>query len=420
MAAQYEELPTTAQEAASAYPPISHVDGDTHGLRLGGGRGRPLKGRSRLRILNGRNLWRLLLLSPFIAIIALVGWYVIARGLRPLLNLFTYATRPIWDHQPEKDPHNFIPHFYALGVPTDDRAACERHNFTQRASPLPRLIDATIVSTELDMLEIRMRELDGVVDTFVIVESERTFMGEPKNLSFAEHRSRFARWESKIRYLSTPGRALKSGEDPFNVEREMREAVTQFLGSTVRPASRDLVFMSDVDEIPAAHTLSLLKACESPLPLHLQLKQYVYSFEYPTDSNSFRAQLHEWRGGPPQTFYMHSKVTDDVLADAGWHCSFCFRTIQDFVFKMSSYSHSDRLFANHNYKSLLNHDEIQRKICTGEDVFDLLPEVYSFAELLWRWNGATKSPSAVNLPKAVIEDSEKFKFLLPGGCMREG
>ncbi|KAK0536471.1 hypothetical protein OC834_001186 [Tilletia horrida] len=409
----YEELPTTATGIDARYPPRASSP-DASGLRLGGGSGAKRR-RGALRVLNGRNLCRLFLLSPFLLLLGTVGWYAITRGLRPLANLFTYASRPLWDHQLEKDPHQFIPHLYAEGVPADDRAACARHNFTQRTYPLPRLIDATIVSTELDLLEVRLRELEGVVDTFVIVESGRTFMGEVKNLSFAQHRARFARWESKIEYLATPGRALKPGEDPFNVEREMREAVTQFLQDKVRPSNNDLVFMSDVDEIPAAHSLALLKACRSPLPIHLQLRQFVYSFEYPTDSRSWRAQLHEWRGGPPETLYMHSKVTDVVLADAGWHCSFCFRSISDFVFKMSSYSHSDRLFGNKNYKDFLKPDVIQHKICTGEDVFGLLPEAYTWAELLWRWNGASQSSSAVYLPKAVVEDSAKFKFLLPGG-----
>ncbi|KAK0545727.1 hypothetical protein OC846_003013 [Tilletia horrida] len=416
---EYDELPTTAD---ASYPPApTHSRGDSQGdtPRFSTNLTRARRRTGPGRLFRGRNICRLCLISPFLAVIGLVGWYAITRGLKPLADLFTYASRPLWDHQPEQDPHQYIPHLYAAGVPPDDAAACRRHNFTQREHPLPRLIDATIVSTELDLLEVRLRELEEVVDTFVIVESAKTFMGQPKNLSFADNRSRFARWEGKIQYLATPGRQLKQGEDPFNVEKEMRAAVTDFLQSRVKPSNRDLIFMSDVDEIPAAHSLALLKSCVSPLPIHLQLRQFVYSFEFPTDSRSWRAQLHEWGAGPPMTTYVHSKVSDNVLADAGWHCSFCFPRISDFVFKMSSFSHSDRLFGNAHYEKLLDPKEIQRKICSGEDVFEMLPEAYTWAELLWRWNGASKSPSAVNLPGAVIADSERFKFLLPGGCMRD-
>lgn len=36
-----------------------------------------------------------------------------------------------------------------------------------------------------------------------------------------------------------------------------------------------------------------------------------------------------------------------VLADAGWHCSFCFRYIGEFQMKMLGYSHADRV--HHEY-----------------------------------------------------------------------
>jgi hypothetical protein len=31
-----------------------------------------------------------------------------------------------------------------------------------------------------------------------------------------------------------------------------------------------------------------------------------------------------------------------------------------------------------------------------------------------------RSRSAVNIPQYIIQNAEEFRFLLPGGCMREG
>jgi beta-1,4-mannosyl-glycoprotein beta-1,4-N-acetylglucosaminyltransferase len=45
------------------------------------------------------------------------------------------------------------------------------HGWTERKSK-PEVWDAVIFSTELDLLEIRMNELDDVVDKFFIVESD--------------------------------------------------------------------------------------------------------------------------------------------------------------------------------------------------------------------------------------------------------
>lgn len=47
-----------------------------------------------------------------------------------------------------------------------------------------RVVDCFLASNELDMMEIRLRELEAVVDTFVIVESRMTFRGNPKPLRY--------------------------------------------------------------------------------------------------------------------------------------------------------------------------------------------------------------------------------------------
>src|SRR5260221_407844 len=45
---------------------------------------------------------------------------------------------------------------------------------------------------ELDLLQIKLMELTGVVDRFVIVEANMTYTGIPKPLHFRENRERFA------------------------------------------------------------------------------------------------------------------------------------------------------------------------------------------------------------------------------------
>ncbi len=82
---------------------------------------------------------------------------------------------------------------------------------------------------------------------------------------------------------------------------------------------------------------------------------------------------------------------------------------------MTSYSHNDRV----THEKLLDKKEIQRKICNGEDVFDMYPEAYSFKQLVLKMGAIPKSTSMMNLPKYLIENTKKFSFLLPNGCIRE-
>ena len=49
------------------------------------------------------------------------------------------------------------------------------------------IIDAFIFNDELDLLELRLGQLDSVVDHFVFVEADRNFMGTPKPLYYQEN-----------------------------------------------------------------------------------------------------------------------------------------------------------------------------------------------------------------------------------------
>lgn len=53
--------------------------------------------------------------------------------------------------------------------------------------------------------------------------------GDPQNLSFLEHRTRFDRWASKIEYKAHQGRAQTSADGLFGLANEQRQAMTEFM-----------------------------------------------------------------------------------------------------------------------------------------------------------------------------------------------
>lgn len=320
----------------------------------------------------------------------------------------SYFFRPLWDNPPP--PFIRVPHYYAENVSMDH--LCHLHGWSLRSEPR-RVFDAIIFSNELDMLEVRWRELHPYVSKFVILESNTTFTGIPKPLFFASNRARFAFAEDKIAHGVFSGRAADRGshKDPFVLESEQRGAMNGLLHRT-GISNGDLLIMSDTDEVPSPHTIKLLQWCdEVPPVLHLELRHYMYSFEFPVDYSSWRATAHIYG---PWTQYRHSRQTNIILSDAGWHCSFCFRYIREFVFKMTAYSHADRV----KRSDFLKHSRIQKLICQGDDLFDMLPEEYSFSELIKKMGSIPRSASAVNLPAYLIENAVKYRFLLPGGCIR--
>lgn len=82
---------------------------------------------------------------------------------------------------------------------------------------------------------------------------------------------------------------------------------------------------------------------------------------------------------------------------------------------MTSFSHSDRVTS----KDLLKKENIQRKICEGSNIFDMYEEAYTFKELIGTFGKLPKQLSTLGIPTAVMENYQQFKFLLPGGCVRE-
>lgn len=189
-----------------------------------------------------------------------------------------------------------------------DSHTCMLHGWKKRKDEANvKVLDTMLMSTELDLLEIRLHELDPVVDYFFIVESNATFTGLPKEAYFRNNKERFARFEHKIVYelyvlpsflpvdlskhdvRSLPGYPLAEGQDAWDVEAHTRDTMSNLLRShmkTFSPSTQSLVLMADLDEIPSSHTVKLLKTCEFGEKIHLQLRNFMYRYGCPLFINS--------------------------------------------------------------------------------------------------------------------------------------
>jgi len=160
-----------------------------------------------------------------------------------------------------------------------------------------------IFSTEVDLLLVRLSELDPVVDKFFILDSDTTFTGHSKPLILpsALKTPPFAKYLDKIIYQTFEGHALQPGEDPFHQEGQMRMQMTTILKSHFPSWDEELppvMVFSDLDEIPSRKTVNLLKQCEFESPLHLGMRSYLYSFEWEEggEMESWRPQAWVWKG----------------------------------------------------------------------------------------------------------------------------
>lgn len=119
---------------------------------------------------------------------------------------------------------------------------------------MARIFDIFPFFNELDLLEIRLNELAGVVDRFVIAEARQTYAGAEKPLYFADNRARFSAFADRITHIivDDPPPDARQG---WKFQDWQRDALLSGLQDA---APDDLVLLSDIDEIVSAGKLRIV------------------------------------------------------------------------------------------------------------------------------------------------------------------
>jgi hypothetical protein len=173
-------------------------------------------------------------------------------------------------------------------APPPSPVICENLGLRRREKTAT-IIDAFLLSSEADILLLRLLELDSVVDTFVVVESRESFSGNQLPLLFETYEGCFDRWENRI--IRHVAEKIDKHGSAWDREAWLRNQLLVGAQNAVANSSlphfgrlpKDILFsVSDVDEIPRAAVYSVAAQCEgyeTPLPVAIQLFFY-YSFHW--------------------------------------------------------------------------------------------------------------------------------------------
>jgi len=207
------------------------------------------------------------------------------------------------------------------------------------------IIDSFMFCDELDLLEIRLGQLDEVVDYFVFNELNRTHSGRPKPLHYQAHKSQFSKWHHKI-VCDAPDLPPMGAWATETAQRHALENLVRKLN----PAATDVLLTSDCDEIPNPETI---KGYTPNLGLR-NLKQYTFWYNFGHMFNYGSRWASRARIGTIQNMYeagglgpFHGGPTDDMdpnfpsLENAGWHCSYFSEDLLRIRRKVNSFAHED-------------------------------------------------------------------------------
>lgn len=227
-----------------------------------------------------------------------------------------------------------------------------------------RIIDAFIVSDELEMLEFRLNYLNDHVDFFFAVDAPFTFQGKPKptlsqldtrkTLFLKEYQTKLMyfglyRWENKPEYTTWDREYLQ-----MNALYDRLPLVTK---------DDDIVMLSAIDEIPNASLLRSRTDIQFPAFFKADFFYYninwVKTFKWPSTAV---ARVSDLKQSTAQN--IRDRRGSLFPIEGGWHFSY-FGGIQPIQKKLGTFSHEE-----YNKLPYIDKDYIQAHIDSGRDLFD--------------------------------------------------
>ena len=308
---------------------------------------------------------------------------------------------------------------------------CAAHGFTSRGLPRPLLIDAFPLSYETNVLLLRLLEIGDTVDAFVIIESDTTHSGVPRNLTFPELAPCLGRWRNKIFHsvlraakLPVEFHALSPHERAWAIENLQRNSLAEaaaLAASSLKSSGRVIrnadvfVAVSDLDEIPRPEAYAAAVSCEGyrePAALTLD-SFFYYDFRWrkqkPWHLGPRIFKLNETSGKFIGRFVPHDARNVDavppssehVFIRGGWHASYFLGT--------EGISRKIKSVAPHFTDAEIIHFSdlswIEEKIDEGRDLFDRGPQEAVEA--------INCSDTNADIPLAAKQNSGTLKLFCP-------
>ena len=235
-----------------------------------------------------------------------------------------------------------------------------------------KIIDCFIFYNEIDMLNYRLNVLNEYVDYFVIVESDKTFVGNNKKLYFEENKHKFDFISNKIIHIVVDDFVyLKNNinfhnNEQWKNEHHQRNSITKGI-EKLSLDDDDIIIISDVDEIPDPNILKNIKNNNIKITIHALIQDFYYynlnskiSTKWPLSKILNYKKFKEHNKEPQQIRFANC----DKILNGGWHLS-CFGDSSFIKNKLENFSHQE--FNNTEYTDV---DKIKYRIDNFIDILN--------------------------------------------------
>lgn len=261
-----------------------------------------------------------------------------------------------------------------------------------------RVYDCFLFNGEFDTLEIRLNELDSVVDYFVLVEGTKTFSGLKKELEYKKVWNKLKPFWHKLRCVIVDDWPITN--DPWQRERHQRNSI---LRGTHDACDLDLILLSDVDEIPKKDEIIKIRGNFATEAFGFHQSFFYFSLNFQNiegpESNLIwtigATKSLMRRVGPDSLRYSIRSGDQDSLKieNAGWHFSYLTDEV-GIRKKIAAFSHQE--FNNSRFLDSIN---LQKTLLDRTDFFGRPGFVWAVT-------------SEAALPQYVLDNYKKFSHLI--------
>ena len=240
------------------------------------------------------------------------------------------------------------------------------------------IIDAFTFFNEKELVELRIKYLNDIIDCFLIVEADFTHTGKEKKWNFPKIlKNNLKEFSNKIQYHQMK----------VDLEKAEAEKSSNYIGKTLGrswrvetmqrnylkevykkfSSSDDIIIISDLDEIPSKDKISFIKSCDFKTIAPVAFDQALFHL------NCNYLNLEQWIGSVAITKKLIDKYEPQVFRDyknriscfneAGWSFS-SFGGIKKVREKLEAFCHEE-----YNKEKYKDEAHVEKCIETGSDLF---------------------------------------------------
>lgn len=235
---------------------------------------------------------------------------------------------------------------------------------------MPKIVDCFCFYNEFGMLDFRLKYLNDYVDYFVLIESDLTFSGNPKELLFEKNKHLYEKYKDKLIHSVVKIPTIEENPCPWSRDHAQKNLIDVGI-SKIDLNDDDIIIISDLDEIPDRNMIVEMKNnIKNDYCYKLYQDYYFYNLTcrnrakwYFSKIVNYYTYKNKFNRRPDDIRYFDEKEAIIDIKNGGWHFAY-FGDLDFIKNKIRNFTHQE-----YNKEEYLNDNMMIHQIVNKGDLF---------------------------------------------------